>query len=128
MDESRFDLITQFPDWEEFEGLPIEPVSGKLKITSVKLEPSPDGQRVVVDIAITPTPERPNLEIVILDPDDRVVAEMLIVEVSSARQTVTLHLRPPDPSSKYTVKAGLFWEKELVDTCETELTWLRRVG
>lgn len=124
MDESnQDDLLAQFPDLEEFEGQPIQLVSDEPKIESLELHPEEDGQRVVVGVAVTPSHERPNLEIVILAPDGTVAAETLIVESRSARQVVTLHLRPFDPSLTYTVKAGLFQEKELIDTCELELTW-----
>jgi hypothetical protein len=122
MDGSSFDLISQFPDLEEFEGQPIGLVSDDLKIKGIELYPEADGQRVVVSIAITPTRGRPNLEIVILAPDGKTVAKTLLIESRSA-QVVTMHLRPPDPSLAYTVKAGLFLEEKLLDSCETELTW-----
>lgn len=123
MNGSHFDLISQFPDLEEFEERPDELISGKLRIKGVELDPMEDGQRVVVDLTITSAHERPNIEIVILAPDDTVVAEMLIVEAHSARQVVILHLRPSNPLLTYKVKAGLFREKELIDTCETALSW-----
>jgi len=122
MDES-FDLASQFLDLEEFEGRPAEDVRGELKIEGIELYPIEDGQRVVVGLVVTSTHERPNIEIVILTPDGMVVAETFIVEARNVRQIVTLHLRPSDPSLAYTVKAALFREKELVDTCEAELTW-----
>jgi hypothetical protein len=122
MDES-FDLASQFPDLEEFEGRPAEESPGELKIEGIELYPAGDGRRVVVGLVVTPTHERPNIEVVILTPDGMVVAETFIVEARSARQVVTLHLRPSDPSLAYTVKAALFQGKELVDTCEAELTW-----
>lgn len=123
MDGSCFDLMSQFPDLEEFEERPGELVSGELKIKGIELDPMKDGQRVVVDLAITSAHERPNVEVVILAPDDTVVAEMLIVEARSARQVVTLHLRPSNPLLTYRVKAGLFREKELIDSCEAALSW-----
>lgn len=123
MDELYSDLLIQFPDLEEFEGQPVELVSGELKIEGIELYPVEDGQRVVVELAIAPTRERPRLEIVILAPDGAVVAETLIVELRSARHAATLHLRPSDPSLTYTVKAGLFRGEELIDIYKTELAW-----
>jgi hypothetical protein len=116
-------LAFQFPDWAEFEGQPIEETGGELKIESIALQPMEDGQRVVVGVAATPTRQRPDLEIVILAPDGRVVAETCIVESHSARQVVTMHLRPADPLLTYTVRAGLFVKEELIDTCQATLTW-----
>ena len=98
MDESDLDLMSLFPDLEEFEGQPVELVSDELRIEKVELHPEQDGQRVVVGIAITPTCKRPNLEIVILTLDGKVAAEALMVECRTARQVVTMHLRPADPS------------------------------
>jgi hypothetical protein len=124
MDESNQDeLLAQFPDLEEFEGQPSQLVSDEPKIEGMELHPEQDGQRVVVGVTVTPSHEHPNLEIVILAPDGTVAAEALIVESRSARQVMTLHLRPFDPALTYTVKAGLFRDKELIDTYEMELTW-----
>jgi hypothetical protein len=125
MGESNGDLVSLFPDLEEFEGQPVDLVSEQVRIEGVELQPEDDGQRVVVGIAITPTRERPNLEIVILSPDDRVVAETCIVEARGARQVLTMHLSPPDPSLTYTVKVGLLLGELLVDAHQTELTWPR---
>jgi hypothetical protein len=123
MDELHVDWLSQFPDLEEFEGLPAELVPGRSKIEGLKLYPEKGGRRVVVDVAITPTRQRPNLEIGILAPDGTVVAETCVVGLHGARQVVTMHLRSPDPLLTYTVKVGLFQENELIDTCETQLTW-----
>jgi len=123
MDELHADLLSQFPDLEEFEGQPIERVPDALKIEAIELCPDKNGRRVVIDVTTTPTRRRPNLEIVILAPDGSVVAETCVVESRSARQVVTMHLRSPDLSLTYTVKVGLFLKNELVDTGETELTW-----
>ena len=83
-------------------------VSDELKIEGIELYPEQDGQRVVVGVAVAPTHKRPNLEIVILTPDGRVAAEVLLLESRTTRQVVTMHLRPADPSLTYTVKAGFF--------------------
>ncbi|MFZ5918299.1 MAG: hypothetical protein ACOYZ7_15260 [Chloroflexota bacterium] len=123
MHESDADWATLFTDLHEFEGQPVEPVVGELSIEGIELHPLSDGQRVTVDIAITPTQERPNIEVVVLAPDETVVAEMLIVEARSNRQVVTLHLRPPDASLRYVLKAALFRETELLTTYETGFTW-----
>jgi hypothetical protein len=125
MDESRWDPLSTFSDLEEFEGQPIEPVSDELKIEGIELYPDKDGQRVTVSIAITPTRQQPNLEIVILAPDGTVVAETCVIESRGVRQVVTMHLRSPDPSLTYTVRVGLFRGKELVDACQKKLTWPR---
>jgi hypothetical protein len=123
MDQSPSDLLSQFPDLEDFEGQPVELVSDELKIEGIELYPDKDGRRVVVGVAITPTHQRPNLELVILAPDGTVVAETSVIESHSVRQVVTMHLRSPDPSLVYTVRVGLFQREELIDTGESKLTW-----
>ena len=125
MGESNGDLASLFPDLEEFEDRPVDLVSEQVRIEGVELYPEDDGQRVIVGIAITRTRRRPNLEIVILTLDDRVVAETCIVEARGARQVLTMHLSPPDPSLTYTVKVGLFLGESLVDAYQSELTWSR---
>ncbi len=119
------DLMSQFPDFKEFEGRPAELASDGLKIESVELHPAQDRRRVVVGIVTTPTHRRLDLEIVILAPDDTVAAETCIVESCSTHHSVTMHLRPSHPSLTYTVKVGLFCDQELLDHCQAELTWPR---
>jgi hypothetical protein len=123
MGEPDCDLVSLFPDLEEFEGQPVDQVSEEVRIEGVELCPEDDGQRIIVGVAITPTRRRPNIEIVILTPDDRIVAETCIVEAHSARQALTVHLSAPDPSLTYTVKVGLLLGEVLVDAYQTELTW-----
>jgi len=125
MDEPRWDPLSTFSDLEEFEGQPVERVSDELKIEGIELYPDKDGRRVVVRVAVIPTRQQHNLEILILAPDGTVVAETCVIESRAARQVVTMHLRSPDPSLTYTVRAGLFWEGKLVDACQTQLTWPR---
>ncbi len=123
MAESRFDMHALFPDLDEFEDQPEAAAAGELKILDMALYPEEDGQRVVVGVAITRTDRQPDLEIAILAPDGRLVAETRIIESRSTRQAVTLHLRPPDPALTYTVRAGLLIEGELVDARQAALTW-----
>jgi len=123
MGEAGLDLASLFPDWEEFERPSVDLVSEELKIERVELDPKKDGRRVVVGVVVALTHEHPDLEIVILTPGGRVVAETCIVEVRNVRQVLTLHLRHSEPSLTYTVKVGLFLEDELVDAHEAKLTW-----
>jgi hypothetical protein len=124
MSDWGFDPASLFPDLDEFEGQPFESTDEELKIEDIELHPMPDGQRVMVGIRLTSARRRPNVEVAVLKPGGAVVAELLIVEARSARQIVTLHLRPPDPTLTYTLKAGLIRENELIDVYETELRWL----
>lgn len=123
MDEWGVDPASLFPDLDEFEGQPLASTDDEPKIDEIELHPMEDGRRVMVGIRLTSARQRPNVELVILRPDGTEAAEMLIVEARSARQIVTLHLRPPDPALVYTFRAGLILENELIDIYETELRW-----
>jgi hypothetical protein len=88
----------------------------KVHFIDVHVEPWPDGRRVRVHASITPFRKRPNLEATIETMDGDLVASASIIETMTPRLVFTLHIRRPDPSGRYTLKALLVYpEKEPVD-------------
>jgi len=78
------------------------------RITLLKAEPYPDGQRVRLNLEITPFRERPYIEVLLSDSHGNEVASATIVEPMTWKLELTLHLRaaPPGP---FTIEARLFY-------------------
>ncbi len=62
-------------------------------ITSLHAEPYPDGERVRVDLEMTPFQTRPHIEVVLSDAAGDEVATASIVEPMGWKLEFTLHLR-----------------------------------
>ena len=77
-------------------------------ITSLSAEPYADGQRVRVNIEITPFQKRPHLEVVITDAGNEEVSTASIVEPMGWKLEFTMHLRGA-PAGPFQIEARLFY-------------------
>ncbi len=77
-------------------------------ITSLTAEPYPDGQRVRVNIEITPFLTRPYIEILLTDAEGDEVATASIVEPMGWKLEFTMHLRGAN-RSPFQIEARLFY-------------------
>ena len=77
-------------------------------ISSLSAEPYPDGERVRVNIEITPFQKRPHLEVAITDAGGEEVATASIVEPMGWKLEFTMHLRGAK-ASPFTIEARLFY-------------------
>jgi hypothetical protein len=77
-------------------------------ITSLTAEPYPDGERVRVDIEITPFQKRPYIEVLLTDAANEEVATASIVEPMGWKLEFTLHLRGAQ-GSPFKLEARLFY-------------------
>jgi hypothetical protein len=77
-------------------------------ITSLTAEPYPDGERVRVDIEITPFQKRPYIEVVLTDAANDEVATASIVEPMGWKLEFTMHLRGAK-GSPFKLEALLFY-------------------
>ena len=73
------------------------------------LYPYPDLKRIWTRLWLTPVPEetRPNLEVVIYNPDGTENCSVFMLEHAEARAETTLHLRNPAAGGRYQVVAEL---------------------
>lgn len=78
------------------------------RITSLTAEPYPDGQRVRVDIEITPFQTRPYIEVMLTDANGDEVAAASIVEPMTWKLEFTMHLRGAT-AGPFTLEAKLFY-------------------
>ncbi len=87
--------------------IPLPP--DELQIRLLEVAPYPDPRRVAVRFEITPFQKRPNVEVSILNADNRKVAELSVVEAMDHKMEFTMHLREPHPSGTYTARMRLFY-------------------
>ena len=77
-------------------------------ITSLTVQPYPDGYRLHVNIEMTPFQKRPHLEVILKDADGDEVASTTIVEPMSWKIEFTMHIRG-ELKNPYSVEASLFY-------------------
>ncbi len=77
-------------------------------ITLLTAEPYPDGERVRVNIEITPFQTRPYIEVIVTDAKGDEVATASIVEPMAWKLEFTIHLRGAK-QSPFTIQATLFY-------------------
>ncbi len=77
-------------------------------ITSLSAEPYPDGERVHVNMEITPFQTRPTIEVTLTDSNGDEVATASIVEPMTWKLEFTLHLRGAN-ASPFKIEAKLFY-------------------
>ncbi len=77
-------------------------------ITSLSAEPYPDGERLRVNIEITPFQKRPYIEVILNDSHGEEVASTSIVEPMSWKLEFTMHLRGAN-ASPFKLEAKLFY-------------------
>lgn len=77
-------------------------------ITSLSAEPYPDGERIRVNIEMTPFQTRPYIEVTLTDVKGNEVATASIVEPMGWKLEFTLHLRGAK-GSPFKIEARLFY-------------------
>ena len=78
------------------------------RITSLTAEPYPDGERVRVDIEMTPFQKRPYLEVTLTDASGSEIAAASIVEPMGWKLEFTMHLRGAR-ANPFKLEARLFY-------------------
>jgi hypothetical protein len=87
--------------------IPLPPV--EVRIRSLRAEPLPDRRRVHIYLELDPFQRRPNIEIVINDPEGREEARVNIVETMVRKMEFTMHIRQPNLNRLYNVLASVFY-------------------
>ncbi|HEY5984044.1 MAG TPA: hypothetical protein VIU38_11275 [Anaerolineales bacterium] len=77
-------------------------------IESIEIVPYPDGERVRVNLHITPFQQRPHLELVLRDMTGTEVSTVSIVEPMSWNLELTMHLRGAG-GGRFVLEARLFY-------------------
>jgi hypothetical protein len=75
----------------------------EVRITELRAEPWPGGQRIKVLLQLTPFRERPNLTATILAPGGEEVAGASVIETNEEQIVFTLHIRAELQPGPYTL-------------------------
>ncbi len=105
--ENDFNKEFFFPDLEEINNSKVPPE--EVRIEKLTAEPYPDGKRVRINIDMTAFQVRPHLDLVMLDPQGNVAANVSIIEPMAWKQEFTVHLREARQNGKYKVITRLFY-------------------
>jgi len=98
----------------------------EVHLTGLTVTPYSDGQRLRVQIEITPfsPADRPSLNILINDPTGNEISSIDIVETLQPNPAITLHLKANNiPVGLYTVIAHLLYEETVQHSLETSVTF-----
>lgn len=87
--------------------IPLPP--DKVEIRQLTANPIEDGKRVIVEFELTPFQQRPNIEIVVLNENQKAVSSFSVVEAIENKMTFTLHLREANPQGSYQVMMQVFY-------------------
>lgn len=106
-----------FPDQHpDIRRLPPEQV----RILDLQAEPYPDGQRVHVNLEITPFEKRPHLEVTLSDAQGNEVGSVSIVEPMSWRLEFTMHIRGYPNAGLYTLLVRLYYPEMDLEGLEVD--------
>jgi hypothetical protein len=85
----------------------------KTHLLDFSAKPYPDGSRIHISLELTPFLQKPNMEIVLTDSEENIVASTSIIEPTAWKIELTLHIRkvtqnaeqPSDPmgNKRYTL-------------------------
>ncbi len=79
----------------------------EVRITELRVEPWPDGQRIRVHITLTPFQQNPNLDAILTRSDGEEVSRAAIIETVENRFVFTLHIRAPEAAGAYLLTATI---------------------
>jgi hypothetical protein len=89
----------------------------EVRLTELRVEPWPDGQRLRVHLTMTSFQENPSLDVVLADDLGEEIARADIIETAENRIVFTLHIRHPSLSGNYQLTANINYpENGTVDT------------
>ncbi len=91
------------------------------RIHALRATPMPDGRRVVVELELAPSPQPPELELILYNERGEEVHSMAVMGVMDFHPTYVLHLRQPDPGARYRVEARLLGKDALLDRQQVEV-------
>lgn len=80
-----------------------------VRIEAMRIEVSPEGRRVAVDVMVTPFIERPTIELTLLNGEGAKAGLLTIIETLDRTIQVVMHLRDSETFNPYTLQAVLYY-------------------
>lgn len=87
--------------------IPLPP--DQMEIRQLTAQPLEDRKRVQVEFELTPFQQRPNVEITVINRENKPVSGFSVVEAIENKMAFTLHLREPNPQGSYLVDMQVFY-------------------
>ncbi len=81
----------------------------EVRIRNLQAIPRPDGQRINVEIEITPFQRKPNVELMILNAEGQDLSSLNVVEAIDFKMDFTMHIRGSRKPGEYVLKARVFY-------------------
>ncbi|MBN2046081.1 MAG: hypothetical protein JW757_13745 [Anaerolineales bacterium] len=97
----------------------------EVKIRRLTTKPYEDGRRVSVEFEVTPFSEKPNIEMAVFNPENKIVAAFSVLEAIENKMTFTLHLREEKPQGNYILKMKIYYTD--LSALEDELTAIKDI-
>ncbi|HEX9092228.1 MAG TPA: hypothetical protein VF831_12105 [Anaerolineales bacterium] len=107
------DFFLQDPDEHR---LPPESV----RLRELQIAIHPQGNKVKVNLELSPFKVRPNLEVTIFDPSGKEVAHTNILDAVLKKMEFIMHLRTPIPGGEYRLVTAVYYQK-LPEPSETQV-------
>lgn len=83
----------------------------EVRLRQLQAEPWPDGQRVKVNLELTPFQKRPSAAVLLSDPQGEVAAQVSILETISQKMAFTLHLPLDSSVGEYTLVVTIYYQE-----------------
>lgn len=96
-----------FPDLDEMNDNRVPPE--EVRIENLSGEPYADGKRVRVNLDMTPFKVRPHADVVLINPQGELAANISIIEPMAWKLEFTLHMREPRQDGDYKLMARIFY-------------------
>lgn len=101
--------MSDIPLYDDAEDVPVPRARADVRFTSVDVRPYSDGRRMKLSFGLTPFQERPNVDMVVMNPAGQDVATLSLIEAMDTSFDFTIHLRGPEPRGPHTLRLTLFY-------------------
>ena len=80
-----------------------------VRITRTRLEISPEGRRIAVDLELTPFIERPTIQLLLFNERGEPAGRLTIIETLDRVVSVVMHIREKTPTLQYKFQATVYY-------------------
>jgi hypothetical protein len=101
--------MSEIPLYDDADDAPLPRARADVRFTSVAVRPYSDGRRMKLSFGLTPFQERPNIDMLVTNPDGQEVASLSLIEAMDTSFDFTVHLRGPEPRGPHSLRLTLFY-------------------
>lgn len=89
--------------------IPLPP--NEVRIRDFRAEPWKDGQKIRVYLETDPSLKKPSAELTLIDPQDKIISNISIVESMTNKIEVNMHLRSAPIAGQYKLQVILYFDE-----------------